>query len=126
MSTPGPTSLRAGKPRNAAYRRDALWTAAFVHRVSGLALAVFLPFHFLVLGLALRGEEALGGFLAWTHQPLVKLAEAGLVFCLAVHLIGGARVMMIEAHGWRPGQRALAIGGIALAAVAGFLFLLLG
>jgi fumarate reductase subunit D len=111
--------------RNAAYRRDVLWSAAFIHRISGVALAVFLPLHFLVLALALRGESALDGFLVWTKQPLVKLAEAGLVFFLAVHLIGGLRVLMMEAHGWRPGQRHFAIGGVAGAAVVGALFLIL-
>ncbi|MFM2423289.1 MAG: hypothetical protein RL291_1819 [Pseudomonadota bacterium] len=112
------------KPRNTAYRRDTLWTAAFVHRISGVALAVFLPFHFLVLGLALRGEVALDGFLRWTQQPLVKIAEAGLIFALAVHLIGGLRVLMVETHGWRPGQRSAAISGIAVAALIGALFLI--
>ena len=34
------------KPRNAAYRRDSLWFAAIIHRLSGVALACFLPLHF--------------------------------------------------------------------------------
>jgi len=112
------------RPRNAAYRRDALWTAAFIHRLSGVALAVFLPFHFLVLGFALRGEAALDGFLQWTAQPLVKFAEAGLVFLLAVHLIGGLRLLMIETHGWRPGQQTFAIASVVVAALAGAGFLI--
>jgi fumarate reductase subunit D len=119
------TNLRHEKQRNAAYRRDALWSAAFIHRVSGVALAVFLPFHFLVLALALRGESALDGFLGWTKQPLVKFAEAGLVFFLAVHLIGGLRVLMLEAHGWKPGQRNFAIAGVAGAALVGAVFLVM-
>ena len=40
----------------AAYRRDALWLAAMVHRISGVLLALFLPLHFLALGLAIEGE----------------------------------------------------------------------
>jgi fumarate reductase subunit D len=118
------TDHRTERPRNAAYRRDALWTAAFVHRVSGIALAAFLPFHFLVLALALREGAALDGFLAWTRQPLVKVAEAGLIFFLGVHLLGGLRVLMIEAHGWTPGQRRAAVGSVALAAVTATAFLL--
>ena len=106
------------------YRRDALWVAALVHRLSGLALAIFLPLHFLVLGLAIDGEARLGGFLSWTQQPLVKLAEAGLIFCLAVHLIGGLRVLMLETRGWRPGQRNLAILGVASAAIVAAAFLI--
>jgi fumarate reductase subunit D len=34
-------------------RASVLWLAALVHRLSGLALALFLPLHFLTLGLAL-------------------------------------------------------------------------
>ena len=55
---------------------------AIVHRISGIALAAFLPLHFWVLGNALH----LDGFLAWTRQPLVKAAEWGIVVALAAHL----------------------------------------
>ena len=106
------------------YRRDALWVAALVHRLSGIALAVFLPLHFLVLGLAIRDDGRLDGFLGWTRQPLVKLAEAGVLFCLAAHLVGGLRVLMLETHGWRPGQRNLAIAGVIVAALAGAAYLI--
>ena len=34
-----------------------------MHRLSGLALAIFLPLHFLALGLAIDGEARLDGFL---------------------------------------------------------------
>ena len=75
------------------HRRNALWIAAMVHRLSGLALACFLPLHFLALGLAIDGEARLDGFLKWTANPLVKLAETVLVFLLAVHMLGGIRVL---------------------------------
>jgi fumarate reductase subunit D len=111
------------RQRNAAHRLDALWIAAMVHRLSGLALACFLPLHFLVLGLAIEGEARLDGFLAWTANPLVKLAETGLVFLLAVHMLGGIRVLVIENLPWHGGQKRLAllVGGVAVAAAAVFL-----
>jgi fumarate reductase subunit D len=65
---------------------------ALVHRVSGIALALFLPVHFWALG---KGLE-LQAFLAWTEQPLVKLAEWGMVVLLAAHLGAGLRVLAIE------------------------------
>ena len=82
--------------RGTMHRGSALWIAALVHRLSGLALAIFLPLHFLALGLAIEGEAKLEGFLRWTDQPLVKLAEGGLVFLLTIHLLGGLRVLVIE------------------------------
>ena len=82
--------------RRLAHRNSILWMAALVHRLSGLALAVFLPLHFLALGLAIRGEAHLESFLRWSDQPLVKLAESGLVFLLVVHMLGGLRLLLIE------------------------------
>ena len=105
------------------HRRDALWIAAMVHRLSGLALACFLPIHFLALGLAIDGEARLDAFLAWTANPMVKAAETGLVFLLAVHMLGGIRVLAVENLPWREGQKRLAllVGGAAVAVAAIFL-----
>lgn len=111
-------------PHNAAYRRDALWIFAQVHRVSGILLAVFLPMHFLALGLAIQGEARLDGFIAWTHNPFVKLAETALLFTLAVHLLGGLRVLVIENLAWRPQQKRMALGAAAVAAVVAIVFLI--
>ena len=61
------------------HRRNALWIAALVHRVSGLALACFLPLHFLALGLAIDGEARLDGFLKWTANPLPRSPCTGLI-----------------------------------------------
>ncbi len=104
-------------------RGSVLWIAAMVHRISGLALAIFLPIHFFVLGLSLRGGAGLDSFLRWTDQPLVKLAEAGLVFLLTVHLLGGLRVLVIENMNWRDGQKQLATLAATAAALVAFVFL---
>lgn len=105
------------------HRRDPLWLAAMVHRISGLALACFLPLHFLALGLAIDGEARLDGFLKWTTNSFVKGAETGLVFLLVVHMLGGLRVLAIENLSWREGQKRLALlaGGAAIAVAALFL-----
>ncbi len=105
-------------------RSDPLRLASLVHRLSGLALAIFLPFHFLALGLAIGGQGSLQGFLDWTQQPLVKLGEGGLVFLLTVHFLGGLRLLWIENFAWRGGQKGLAFLAAALSAAAAFGFLL--
>jgi fumarate reductase subunit D len=106
-----------------ARRTSPLWLAALVHRLSGLALATFLPFHFLTLGLAIAGESRLEGFLRWTDQPLVKLSEGLLVGLLAIHLLGGLRLLALENLAWREGQTQLALVAVAAAMVVGFVFL---
>jgi fumarate reductase subunit D len=111
-------SLAAGKSvsRRKSYRGDPLWIAALVHRISGLMLALFLPLHFLALGLAIEGEAQLDGFLRWTDRPLVKLAEAVLVLLIAVHLLGGLRVLAIENFSLRQNHR-LMVALVAAAAI---------
>ncbi|GGX32196.1 hypothetical protein GCM10007242_43830 [Pigmentiphaga litoralis] len=84
------------QPIDARARQHAAYWAFLVHRVSGLALAAFLPVHFWALGQALHGEAALEGFLRWTDAPLFKLAEWGLVVLLSLHLMGGVRLLLIE------------------------------
>jgi fumarate reductase subunit D len=110
--------------RNTGYRREPLWRAAMIHRVSGLLLALFLPLHFLALALALQGEARLESFLRWTDQPVFKAAETILVGLLAVHLLGGIRVLVIENLAWRPGQKQMAMGAIAIATLVAVAFLI--
>lgn len=93
---------------------------AIVHRVSGIALAVFLPLHFWALGNALQLDR----FLRWTEQPLVKLAEWLIVVALAAHLAAGLRVLALEFLPWRDWQKALAAGAAAATVAVGLAFAL--
>jgi fumarate reductase subunit D len=109
--------------RHLSHRHSVLWAAALVHRLSGLALAIFLPLHFLTLGLAIEGEARFESFLRWSDQPLVKLAESGLVFLLLVHMLGGLRLLVIENLPWRDGQKQLATVAVGLSVVVAFILL---
>jgi fumarate reductase subunit D len=110
------------------HRKNMLWLAALLHRQSGLGLALFLPLHFLTLGLALDGEARLDGFLRWTQALPVKLSEGVLVFLLVVHALGGLRLLAIENLAWRDGQKVIAAAAAVIAAVlaVAFLAILLG
>ncbi|MDE8346161.1 MAG: succinate dehydrogenase [Acidocella sp.] len=77
-------------------QRRAGVVAALVHRLSGLALTVFLPAHFLALGAALSGAKAFERFMNVTNNPVIKVLEVGLVTSLAVHLACGLRLLAIE------------------------------
>jgi len=100
-------------------QHSSYWTFV-VHRVSGIALALFLPLHFWTLGNALQ----LDPFLAWTQQPLVKLGEWLIVVALAAHLGGGLRVLALEFLPWRDWQKSLAAAAAALALGVGLAFAL--
>lgn len=81
-------------------RNHAAYWAFLVHRFSGLALALFLPAHFLALGHAIQGEASLDGFLKLADNPLFKAGEWGLVILLSLHLVGGVRLLLIEFKPW--------------------------
>ena len=105
-------------------RAHPLWVAYILHRLSGLALALFLPLHFWVLAMALTDPARLDGFLTLTQSGVVKLAEFGLVFLLAVHMFGGLRLMALEWLPWRPAQKTLAALAAAVSFLIAVLFLL--
>lgn len=101
---------------------------AFIgHRVSGLALAVFLPVHFYVLGLALQGTDPLDRFLAISEIPLVKVAEWGLISLLTLHFCFGARLLFLEFFAWpdhRQARLGWILGGVIVTLIIGLIFLL--
>lgn len=96
------------------HRHHPLWFAYILHRISGLLLALFLPAHFYVLGLALNDAAELDAFLIWTELPLVIFAEFGLVFLLAAHIFGGLRLLALEFLPWSPRQKTYAALATAL------------
>ena len=102
---------------------EAGYWASSAQRVTGVLLALFLPAHFWVLGLAIESEARLDGFLRWTESPAVKFAEAGLVILLVVHLVGGLRLLMIEFLPWKDWQGRLVDYGGGLSLAVGLLFL---
>ncbi len=106
------------------HRTHPLWFAFIVHRISGIALALFLPLHFWILSYALNAPERLDGFLHWTDYPLVKVAEFGLVFLLAVHVFGGLRLMALEWLPWSANQKTLAAAAVGVSLlISGTFFL---
>jgi fumarate reductase subunit D len=100
------------------------FVAAMLHRLSGIALAVFLPLHFLALATTLKGAAALDDFLALTRQPVIAALEWGIVVALAIHLTLGLRVLAIEFLDFR--EKTLAALSACAAAVfaVGLVFLL--
>ncbi|MFP7572111.1 succinate dehydrogenase, cytochrome b556 subunit [Marivita sp. S2033] len=105
-------------------RAHPLWLAYILHRLSGLALALFLPWHFWVLSMAVTDAARLDAFLTLTDMPLVKLAEFGLVFLLAVHFFGGLRLLALEWLPWSAPQKTWAAAAVAGSFLVSTTFLL--
>lgn len=106
------------------HRKHPLWLAYMLHRMSGLGLALFLPAHFYVLSMAVTRPQSLDYFLSFAANPLVKIAEFGLVFLLAIHFFGGLRLLALEFLPWSARQKSLAAAAVAGAFLISGTFLL--
>jgi fumarate reductase subunit D len=98
--------------------------AALVHRLAGIALAVFLPIHFFVLSAALNGADALDLFLNVTRHPMLKVSEGAIVVALALHMALGLRVLAVEFIPVRERTRVAISICLAAAFAVGVMFLL--
>jgi len=107
-----------------ASHRQPSFVAAVLHRLAGLALAIFLPLHFWALSSALNGADFLDKFLKATDTPLVKFAEGGIVVALALHMALGLRVLAIEFLPVRERTRLAISVCLAAAFAVGVLFAL--
>ncbi|MEL6477557.1 MAG: succinate dehydrogenase, cytochrome b556 subunit [Pseudomonadota bacterium] len=104
-------------------RKTIGYWAAIGHRLSGLALVLFLPLHFLVLGTAMGGAESMDPWLALADLPLVKIAEWGLVVLLTLHLLFGLRVLILEFLPWSGLRHGWVWGGVAASLAVGAVFI---
>lgn len=104
-------------------RRGIGFWAAILHRLSGLALVLFLPLHFLLLATALEGQAALDGWLRLAEMPLVKIAEWGLVVLLSLHLLFGLRLLILELLPWSGLRHGWIWGGVVASLSLGAVFI---
>ena len=107
-----------------ASRRQPGFAAALLHRLSGIALAIFLPLHFFALATALDGAAVLDSFLAVTRTPLVRASECALIAALATHMTLGLRILAIEFLAVRERTVAVLTGCAAAVFAVGAAFLL--
>ena len=105
-------------------RAHSAYWAFLMHRLSGLGLSAFLPLHFWALGQALHGAAALDTFLHFADQGLFKFAEWGLVVLLALHMMGGVRLLLIEFGSASGLRKDLIAGAVGFAAASGMAFAL--
>ena len=68
--------------------------------------------------------DRLDGFLSFTERGVVKPAEFGLVFLLAVHMFGGLRLIALEWLPWTAPQKTWAALATALSFLIALLFLM--
>lgn len=67
-----------------------------LHRVSGLALLLFIVAHIFFTGTRLLGEEAWEAVMATTHSPVLMFAEYLVFAAFVFHAFNGLRLVLVE------------------------------
>lgn len=71
---------------------------SILHRVSGVALFVALPFLLYLLAGTLSQEEQFASYQALVAHPLVKIVLLGLLWGYMHHFCAGIRFLLLDAH----------------------------
>ncbi|RMH59876.1 MAG: succinate dehydrogenase, cytochrome b556 subunit [Bacteroidetes bacterium] len=80
--------------------------AWMAHRLSGIAIVIYLILH--VWGLkALTDRDAFNALIAGYHAPIFKIGEFLLLAAVAYHAFNGLRIVLIDFLGWSPKQKRL-------------------
>jgi succinate dehydrogenase / fumarate reductase cytochrome b subunit len=96
------------------YRGRAQWSW-IAHRVTGVAIILFLFAHVVDTALVGWGPDAYNKVVAVYHHPLIRLLELGLVAAVIYHALNGVRIMIFDfwpkASDW---ERQLSVGTMGL------------
>ncbi len=100
-----PSAARTGTrtPRGTLYRgNEGMWSWV-LHRITGVVLFFFLLVHVLDTGLVRISPAAYDVVIETYKNPVVGLAEVGLVGAFLFHSLNGLRVILVDF--WRNGPR---------------------
>jgi succinate dehydrogenase / fumarate reductase, cytochrome b subunit len=75
--------------------REGQWSW-LAHRVTGVAIILFLFAHVVDTALVGWGPRAYNRVVSVYHNPLIRLLELGLVAAVIYHALNGLRIMLID------------------------------
>ena len=93
----------ATAPAGTLYRgHEGMWSWV-AHRVTGMLIFIFLLVHVLDTALVRVSPEAYNTVIGAYKNPIMGIAEAGLVAAIVYHAFNGIRVMLVDF--WSKGTR---------------------
>jgi succinate dehydrogenase / fumarate reductase, cytochrome b subunit len=76
-------------------RFRSLGTWAFIlNRITAIGLTIYLFLHLVMLARLAQGPEAYDAFIAFAHQPLVKVGEFLVIAAGLIHGLNGIRIAL--------------------------------
>jgi succinate dehydrogenase / fumarate reductase, cytochrome b subunit len=89
-------AARRTKDLGTLYRgKEGQWSW-MAHRVTGVAIILFLFAHVVDTALVGWGPDAYNRVVEVYHNPLIRLLELGLVAAVIYHALNGVRIMIID------------------------------
>lgn len=99
--------------------REGQW-AFILHRLSGIALALFLLLHVLDISLVMYGPKVFNRFLAFYHQWPFRIGLILVMAGVVYHALNGLRIIIMDFTSWGiKVQRPLWYGVLGLTALIG-------
>ncbi len=85
--------------RNLRYRWQTGMTAWVLHRLTGLALVLYITMHVWVVSTLQKGSGAFEATMDFVGAPIFRFLEVGLFFCVIYHALNGIRLIAIDFFG---------------------------
>ena len=79
----------------------------WLHRLSGIGLAVYLLMHTYVLSSAITSPEAFSMRMSEVQNPLFAVLEVLLIAGVFIHMLNGLRITASDFLGWSRSHKAL-------------------
>jgi succinate dehydrogenase / fumarate reductase, cytochrome b subunit len=94
--------------------------AFLLHRLSGVALALYLLLHVFDISLVMYGPKAFNAFLAFYHQWPFRIGLIVVMAGVVYHALNGLRIIIMDFSSWGVKyQRALWYGVLVMTTLIG-------
>lgn len=79
----------------------------WIHRITGIGLAVYLLMHTFVLSSAISGPQAFNERMGTVQNPLFAILEVLLIAGVFMHMLNGLRITITDFFSWSRGHKVL-------------------
>jgi len=86
--------------RDAALNKNIGSFSYWLHRITGIGLAVYLLMHTFILSSAISGEAAFNERMGAVQTPFFAFLEIFLIAGVFIHMLNGLRITLADFFGW--------------------------
>ena len=79
----------------------------WLHRLTGIGLAVYLLMHIFVLSSAMSGPESFNSRMGDVQNPVFAVLEILLIAGVFIHMLNGLRITLSDFFGWSRSHKSI-------------------